>query len=99
MNDKTTLSLEQVRHVATLARLKLSKDEESLFSTQLSSILDFIGQLNELDTSSVEPTSSSLDIKNVFRDDTAKALFEKNAWSKNAPAYDHDHIRVPRVIE
>lgn len=94
-----SLSVDEVRHVATLARLKLSKEEEKIFATQLSAVLDYIGQLDELETDSVEPTSHALDITNVFREDEVEARFEKGAWISNAPAKDHGHFRVPKVID
>ncbi len=94
-----SLSVDEVRHVATLARLKLSKEEEKIFAKQLSAVLDYIGQLDELETDSVEPTSHALDITNVFREDAAEIRFEKDSWSSNAPAKDHGHFRVPKVID
>ncbi len=94
-----SLSAEQVRQVAMLARLKVTDDEVEAFTGQLSSILDYINQLSELDTDNVAPTSHSLTMKNVFREDIAKTCFEENAWRKNAPSEDHEHLRVPRVIE
>lgn len=94
-----SLTADQVRHVATLARLMVTDDEVEAFTGQLSSILDYINQLGELNTDDVEPTSHSLKLENVFREDVAWKPFEDDAWRKNAPSEDHDHLRVPRVIE
>ncbi|MEF8847134.1 MAG: Asp-tRNA(Asn)/Glu-tRNA(Gln) amidotransferase subunit GatC [Candidatus Paceibacterota bacterium] len=63
---------DQVKHIAKLARLELSEDELEEFQEELSDILDYVDQLKELDVSDVEPTSHSVDIKNVMRDDEAK---------------------------
>ncbi|MGZ6131976.1 MAG: Asp-tRNA(Asn)/Glu-tRNA(Gln) amidotransferase subunit GatC [Myxococcaceae bacterium] len=52
-----SLTLEEVRHVASLARLSLSAEEEALMQTQLSAILDAVAELSRVDTASVEPTS------------------------------------------
>lgn len=93
------LSIDEVRHVAMLARLSLTEEEEKKFAVQLSATLDHISHLNELDTSAVEPTSHALDIKNVFRDDEVDKKFDDGAWRRNAPAQDFDHLRVPRIIE
>lgn len=93
------LTKEQVRHVATLARLEVTPDEEERFAGQLSSVLDYINQLNELDTDSVEPTSHAVDIRNVFREDAAVARFVEGAWEANAPSKDHGHFRVPKIID
>lgn len=94
-----SLSVDQVRRVATLASLSLTEEEEKQFAVQLSGILDYIDQLSELDTSDVQPTSHSLDLKNVFREDEAKRHFGEDTWQKNAPVKDHGHYTVPRVVE
>ena len=93
------LTEKEVRHVATLARLELTPEEETTFGGQLSQILDFINTLNELDTSSVEPTSHALDITNVYRDDLEEGKFPADTWRVNAPSRDFGHLRVPKIIE
>lgn len=94
-----SLTGDQVRHVAALARLELTEAEVGKFSAQLSSILDFIAQLNELDTGKVEATSHALDITNAWRADEAKQGFEPGLWERNAPSADQGHLRVPKVLE
>ncbi|MBI4664983.1 MAG: Asp-tRNA(Asn)/Glu-tRNA(Gln) amidotransferase subunit GatC [Nitrospinae bacterium] len=94
-----SLSLKETRHVATLARLALTPEDEERYGAQLSAILDYISQLNELDTSAVEPTSHALDLKNVFREDKMAQPFEAGLWEKNAPSADHGHFRVPKVLD
>lgn len=64
-----TLSDDDVRHIAKLCRLNVSDDEVKKFATELSSILDFVEKLQEVDTSSVEPTPQATGIVNRFRDD------------------------------
>lgn len=93
------LSKDQVRHVATLARLELKDEDEERFSSQLSAILEYINQLSELDTDGVTPTSRALDVNNVFREDEVKARFDEGSWSLNAPSIEMDHLRVPKIIE
>jgi aspartyl-tRNA(Asn)/glutamyl-tRNA(Gln) amidotransferase subunit C len=68
----TTLSDDDVRHIAKLARLKLSDDEVKKFSKELTSILDYIDILNELETEEVEPTAQVTGMTNVFRNDEVK---------------------------
>lgn len=58
-----------VKHVAKLANLPLSSDEEEKYSEQLSEILEYVDQLNEVDTSSVEPTYNVTGLNNVTRED------------------------------
>lgn len=94
-----SLSPDEVRHVATLARLALGPEEERKYGSQLSAILDHISQLNALDTSSVTPTSHALKLSNVTREDTAEQPFDPAVWSLNAPSADHGHFRVPKVLD
>ncbi len=86
-------------HVVTLARLSLTKEESETFVNQLSGILDYINQLEELDTDNIEPTSHALDLNNVFREDQSDRLFDPSSWRKNAPSEEMDHFKVPRIIE
>lgn len=85
--------------MAALARLELSPAEEERFCGQLSQALDFIGALNELDASGIEPMSHALDISNVFRGDKRDARFPRDMWKANAPAADYGHFQVPKIIE
>jgi aspartyl-tRNA(Asn)/glutamyl-tRNA(Gln) amidotransferase subunit C len=62
----------EVLHVAKLAKLNLSEEEIEKFTTQLSSVLDYINELNEVDTSNIEPTSQTTGLENVKRDDVYK---------------------------
>lgn len=66
------LTKDQVRHVAKLARLGLTEKEVEKLQTQLSNILDYVGQLNEVDTEGVEPTAQVTGLTNVTRDDKVK---------------------------
>jgi aspartyl-tRNA(Asn)/glutamyl-tRNA(Gln) amidotransferase subunit C len=60
------LTPEQVEKIATLARLSLTDDERARFAVQLSSIIDYVGALGEVDTEGVEPMQHSIPIQNVF---------------------------------
>ena len=60
------LTPEQVDHIATLARLSLTEDERSRFAEQLSTILEYVGQLSKVDTEGVEPMQHSIAVMNVF---------------------------------
>lgn len=72
MKDK--ISEGQVKHIAKLARLQLNEQELEEFQQELSSILDYVDELKELDVSDVEPTSHSAAINNVMREDEAQEL-------------------------
>jgi aspartyl-tRNA(Asn)/glutamyl-tRNA(Gln) amidotransferase subunit C len=102
MAQTKKISAEQVRHIGLLSRLKLSDEEVALFSEQLSSIVDYFEQLNELDTSTVEPMSHALPIHNVFRTDepglTTQPLGPDGVLA-NAPQREGNFFRVPKVLE
>ena len=94
-----TISIAEVEHVAHLARLALSPEEQQRFTEQLNAILAYMEQLNEVPTDDVEPTSHVLDLVNVFRDDTARQLISVEAALQNAPESTHQYFVVPRIVE
>lgn len=67
-----TLSDDDVRHIAKLARLNLSEDEVKKFATELTSILEMVDQLQEVDTEGVEPQLQATGLTNSMRDDEIK---------------------------
>lgn len=96
-----SLSLEEVRRVASLARLRLSPEEEELFAGQLSAILDHVKQLEELDVSAVEPMTHALaggEVSDLRPDEPTPGL-DPEAALANAPARDGTAFQVPRIIE
>jgi aspartyl-tRNA(Asn)/glutamyl-tRNA(Gln) amidotransferase subunit C len=96
MADKITR--EEVRHVALLARLELSEDEEQRMTGQLNSILGYMDKLNELDTGDVEPTTHAIQLQNVFRPDLVQPSLDRKDSLANAPGTDGVNFTVPRVI-
>lgn len=93
------LDREKVRAVARLARLRLTDEEEALFSLQLTRILDFIDELRELDTSAVQPFVHATEASNVFGADLPGETLGSERALAGAPDRDGDKFRVPRVIE
>jgi len=94
------ISMDQVKHVAHLARLAITEEEAVKFQKQLDQMISFAEQLNELDTENVEPTSHVLDMKNVMREDVSKKGLPVEEVLKNAPDSSEDgHIRVPSILE
>lgn len=89
---------EQVRKVATLARLELSETEETQFTTQLGSLLDYFEQLQELDVSDVPPTTRAIDVSNVTRPDQQRIYPERQAILTAAPEQEDDFFRVPQIM-
>ncbi len=88
-----------INHVAMLARLKLTDSEKEQFEKQVGSIINYIDKLNELDTSSIEPTAHVLPISNVFREDQLKTSLPREKALQNAPEKDDGFYRVPKIIE
>jgi len=93
------ITSEEVRHVATLARLDLTPDEQEQLAGQLGRILEYMDKLNELDTAGVEPMSHAVDVVNVLRPDRAVNRPRTEALLSNAPARDDDFLSVPKIIE
>ena len=93
------LTLDQVKHVAKLANLPLTSEEEEKYAEQLSKILDYIEQLNSVDTSDVEPTFNVTGQANVMRkDETAGCLSQEGALL-NAPKKKNDMFETKGVFE
>ncbi len=93
------ITVEEVEHVARLARLELTTEEKQRMRAQLDSILSYIDKLNELDTSAVEPTSHVLPMTNVFREDEVTPSLAQEAVLANAPDRHDLFFRVPRILE
>jgi aspartyl-tRNA(Asn)/glutamyl-tRNA(Gln) amidotransferase subunit C len=93
------LSREQVRHIALLARLELSEQEEAAFTEQLDHILQYFEKLSTLDTTSVEPTAHVVAIESAYRDDRVTNPLGPEELRANAPARDGDFFKVPKILE
>lgn len=95
-----SLTPEQVRHVARLARLSLTGDEEQRFVQQLSAILDAVETLKQVDTSQVPPTLHAfLGERAVVRPDEPRPSLDADAALANAPAKVGTSFAVPKIIE
>ena len=93
------ITKDQVEHVAKLARLSLTEEEKELYTEQLSKILDYIDQLNEVNTKGVEPMTQPIPIVNVMREDVVKKEFSREDILKNAPHEEYGFFRVPKIGE
>ena len=89
----------EVEHIAHLARLEFADDEIESFTDQLNGILEYFDKLQKVDTSSVEPTSHAIPVKNAFWEDQAVASVPRDHGMANAPEQEGAHFRVPRIIE
>jgi aspartyl-tRNA(Asn)/glutamyl-tRNA(Gln) amidotransferase subunit C len=93
------ISREQVEHVAMLARLGLSDDEMATLQTQLSSILEYMAALSQVDTSAIPPTAQVIPLRNVMRDDVTEPSLTQEQIMANAPERDGSFFRFPPVLE
>jgi len=93
-----SISRNEVKKVASLARLALTDDELDLMTHQLGSIVGFVSQLETLDTAQVEPLAHPLDTKNVFRDDEVKPSLSTQEALQSAPHHDGEYFLVPAVL-
>lgn len=94
-----SLTLQDVEHIAELAKLGLTDDEKELYRTQLSSILDYAARLQAIDTADTTATASVLPLFNVWRDDEVVACLPVADALANAPAAEDDYFRVHAVLE
>lgn len=93
------LSVEDVRHIARLAALRIDDDEVQTMRRQLSDILAHFQTLAELETEGVAPTGHTTDAHTVMREDDEMPAMDRNQTLANAPFVDGEFVRVRPVIE
>jgi aspartyl-tRNA(Asn)/glutamyl-tRNA(Gln) amidotransferase subunit C len=97
-----TLTLEEVEHIADLARLALSDEEKARYREQLSNILDYAARLQALDTANIPPTSTDpqgVPARSVLRPDRVRPGLSPQDLLRNAPQAEQDQFRVPPVMD
>ena len=94
-----SVSPEQVRHIAKLARIAMSDDELDRLLPELNNILGWVEQLGEVDTDGVEPLATVIDQKLRLRDDVVTEGNIRDEVLANAPEAQHGFFAVPKVIE
>ena len=94
-----SLTREDVKNVATLARMELTEEEEEMLAGQLDKILKYIEKLDQLDTDKVEPLAHVGDIVNAFRDDRVTNKPSVDPLLSNAPEREENFFKVPKIIE
>jgi len=92
------LSREQVEHIANLARLTLSAEEITQFQEQLSSILDYFTQLQDLATKNIPPTARVLSIPCRLRADQPTSSLSLDDLLMNTPDTENNQFRVPQIL-
>lgn len=94
-----TLLLEEIEHIAALARLRLTDDEKARYRVQLSAVLDYMDKLRQVDTAHIEPTATVLPLRTVLRPDEVQPSLTLAELLANAPAAEAGLFRVPPVLE
>jgi aspartyl-tRNA(Asn)/glutamyl-tRNA(Gln) amidotransferase subunit C len=94
-----SVSPEQVRHIAKLARIAMTDDELDRLLPELNNILGWVEQLGEVDTDGVEPLTAVIDQKLRLRHDVVNDGNIRDAILANAPEAQHGFFAVPKVIE
>ncbi len=95
------ISRKDLEHIGWLSRLELSEEDKEKYTPKLNSVLDYFGELDEVDTEDVEPTYHVLPVNNVFRDDTigvpTSSLSQEEVLS-NAPKKQDGFFKAPRMM-
>jgi aspartyl-tRNA(Asn)/glutamyl-tRNA(Gln) amidotransferase subunit C len=98
-NKGMKISKDAVRYVAELSRLEFEEDELEKFTEQLGNILEYMGKLNELDISRIEPTFHVLELSTPLREDVVKPCLSLDEALENAPQKEGSFFAVPKFIE
>jgi aspartyl-tRNA(Asn)/glutamyl-tRNA(Gln) amidotransferase subunit C len=93
------ITAKDVRHVAKLARLNLTQAETTQFTDQLDRILGYMEQLNEVDTTGIEPMSHPISLVNVLREDEVIHNLDRQTLMANAPVKEGAFFKVPKIGE
>lgn len=94
-----SLTADQIRQVAHLARLELKPEQVDRYARELSNILDMVGQLAQADTGAAQPMAHPLDMTQRLRADEVSEADRREAFQAHAPKVEHGLYIVPKVIE
>jgi aspartyl-tRNA(Asn)/glutamyl-tRNA(Gln) amidotransferase subunit C len=93
------ITIDEVRKIAYLARLKLSQEEEERYAEQLSAILDYAARLQEIDTSQIPPTANVLPLRARLREDQVRPSTPREQILANAVSRKAGMFQVPPVLD
>jgi aspartyl-tRNA(Asn)/glutamyl-tRNA(Gln) amidotransferase subunit C len=92
------VTINDVEHIAALARLSFSEEEKQRLTNELNEILKYMEQLNQVDTTNVEPLAQVVELNNVLRKDELRPTLTQQQALQNAPSKTEKFFRVPKVI-
>lgn len=93
------ITIQDVEHIAKLARLRLTEEEKLRFQKELGKIIEYFDQLKKLNTEGVPPTTHVVPLENVLREDVVKPSLPVDEALANAPDRKENYFRVPKVVE
>jgi aspartyl-tRNA(Asn)/glutamyl-tRNA(Gln) amidotransferase subunit C len=93
----TVLKREEVEHIARLAKVDPTEEEKERFRDQLGRILEYFRKIDELELDDVEPTTHTMDVCNVFREDVERESLPPEEVLANAPEREDSYFKAPRV--
>ena len=93
------ITRQEVQKVAQLARLELNEDEINNHADQLEKILDYIKQLERINTDNVPCTTRAIEVTNVLRKDDKKVCDDKEKILELAPSREDEFFKVPKIID
>ena len=99
ISDMATISKEELRHLAELARIKLEPKEEDALMKDLDGILGHFEELQAIDTASTPPMTGGTDLVNVFRDDAERENTNRGAGKEAFPETENGYLKIPPVFE
>ena len=95
----STITKEQVNHIAHLSRLEIQEDEVDGYIEKLEKVVYLFNELNSVDTENIKPTYHVLDLVNVFREDVAQEGMDREEVLKNSKETEAGQFKVPTIIE
>lgn len=95
------ISKEQIEHIAKLARMELTEEEKERVTKDLSSVLDYVEKLNEVNTSKINGISQVTGLENIVRNDESRMMNQelREKLLKEVPKRKGDYIQVPKILE
>ncbi|WP_269622311.1 Asp-tRNA(Asn)/Glu-tRNA(Gln) amidotransferase subunit GatC [Prochlorococcus marinus] len=89
---------EDVRKVAKLARLEISEEDVSIYTSQLEKILEYVAQLDNINTDNIPPTTRAVEVVNVLREDTVTKEIDREELLNLAPEREGEFYKVPKIL-
>lgn len=97
-DDRSTLTRDEVAHLARLARLAVTEDELDLFAGQLEVILGSVARIGDVAAADIQPTTHAVPLQNVSRPDEIRPSLPRDEVLAGAPAVEDDRFRVPQIL-